>query len=108
MCTSSYVLAAFLIYLFVKYIALKDAFGHALIDLDEAYEKLGTDQFETGVTDIGGWKARLFRRSSKRRKEYLVNYLAEKSEARKRLGKPPIDPAMIKGLEIDVLRIFKS
>jgi len=75
---------------FFKYNNIRDELLHALIDLEEAYNDLGIDQFEKGFTDIGGLKARYMTSRKKDRAKILDDYIKSIQENRKRLGKTPI------------------
>ena len=79
-----------LIIQFIKYVNIRDELLHALIDLEEAYDKLDTDQFEKGFTDIGGLQARYMTSNKQDRDKLLDEYIQRIQVNRKNLGKSPI------------------
>ena len=84
------ILLILLIIQFLNYVNIRDELLHALIDLENAYEDLDIDQFEKGVTDIGGLKAKYMTSNKKDRAKLLDDYIRNIQANRKRLGKTPI------------------
>ena len=84
------ILVILLIVQFFKFNDIKDELLHALIDLEEAYDKLDIDQFEKGFTDIAGLQAKYMTSNKKDRAKLLDDYVQNIQLNRKRLGKTPI------------------
>lgn len=79
-----------LIILFIKHVNTKSDLGNCLLDLEDAYKDLKTDQFERGHTDIGGMKAKYFTKKKAEKEKMLDEYVKKVQATRKKLGKEPI------------------